>query len=303
MFDDLNLAYHLILQKLENWLESIIGMLPNAISSVLVVILFYFLAKYGRRILFRSIERFSDKPTLNRFFSNVFYGLILLLGTFIALEILSLEKTVTSLLAGAGIVGLALGFAFQDIAANFISGVFMAFQSPFQVGDIVETGNYSGVVENIDLRLSVIRTFQGQLVHIPNKEIFQNPMINFSELGKRRIDLEVGISYGDSLERVEEITIKAIESLDFVRKQEKVELFYQAFGDSSINFIIVCWINFVKELDYLRAQSAMIKAIKKAYDENDITIPFPIRTLDFGIKGGEKISEMPLHIQMRKGQT
>jgi len=112
------------------------------------------------------------------------------------LSILKLNTAVTSILAGAGIIGLALAFAFQDIAANFISGIFISFRRPLRVGDIVKVKDYMGKVEEINLRDTILRTFQGQTVIIPNKEVFQNPIENFSRLGKRRIDLWIGVSYG-----------------------------------------------------------------------------------------------------------
>ena len=106
------------------------------------------------------------------------------------------------MLAGAGVLGLALAFAFQDIAANFMSGIFISFRKPINIGDIVKIKDYMGKVTEINLRDSVIRTFQGQLVIIPNKDIFQNAIENYSMWGKRRIDLAVGISYGDDLDKV-----------------------------------------------------------------------------------------------------
>ena len=117
------------------------------------------------------------------------------------------------MLAGLGIIGLALGFAFQEIAANFISGIILSINKPFTIGDIVEVDGNFGVVESVSLRTTNIRTFQGQKVMIPNKTIFQNAITNFTENGKRRVDLEVGISYGDDLEKVQGVTLAAVNSL------------------------------------------------------------------------------------------
>ena len=215
-----------------------------------------------------------------------------IVGLFVALGILNLDKTVTSLLAGVGIIGLALGFAFQDAAANFISGIYLAIKSPINVGDIIEVNESFGKVKKIGLRATTILSFQGQDVVVPNRKIFEDSYTHFTINGEQRIDLGVGVSYGDDLEKVEKITLEAINGLDFIKKEKPVDLYYSEFGDSSINFTVRYWVKMGKRTDYLKGLSEGVKAIKKAYDENDITIPFPIRTLDFGIKGGEKLNEM-----------
>ena len=132
--------------------------------------------------------------------SSIFFSSVSL--SLLYLSILQLDKAVTSILAGAGIIGLALAFAFQDIAANFISGIFISFRKPIKLGDVVKINDYMGKVEQINLRDTIILTFQGQMVIIPNKDVFQSPIENYSLLGRRRLDLVVGVSYGDDLEKV-----------------------------------------------------------------------------------------------------
>lgn len=118
----------------------------------------------------KSIDPHTDREILRNLISNAVYLLIIIIALFGALSILHLDKTVTSILAGAGIVGLALGFAFQDIAANFISGVAMAVQRPIRTGELVEVAGQLGIVERIDLRTTEIKSLQGLQVIIPNKE-------------------------------------------------------------------------------------------------------------------------------------
>jgi small conductance mechanosensitive channel len=153
-----------------------------------------------------------------------------------------------------------------------------------------------GKVVEINLRDTVLRTFQGQTVIIPNKDVFQNPIENYSLLGKRRIDLVVGVSYGEDLERVRSVTLDAVKNISGLSADDETTLFYQEFGDSSINFLIRLWAATPEQPDYMRICSESIISIKKAYDANNITIPFPIRTLDFGIKGGTTLGKMPITI-------
>ncbi|NMM47329.1 mechanosensitive ion channel family protein [Marinigracilibium pacificum] len=285
-----------ITDKLSSWLDTFLELIPNMILSVILLILFIFLAKIGSRLFEKIFNKTSDNQVLNNLFSTILYYAILGFGLFIILGVLGLEKALTSALAGVGIVGLALGFAFQDIAANFVSGVILAFRTPFHVGEIVDIKGVMGSVQRTNLRVTVVKTFQGQEVYIPNKDVLQSNIFNYSILGKRRIDLTVGVSYGDDLQKVEELVINTVSNLDGVIDKENLIFDYHEFGDSSINFNIRFWVKYPDQPGYLGMKHKAIKAIKRAFDDNDITIPFPIRTLDFGIKGGEKLSEMPVSI-------
>lgn len=289
---DIENASDLVLEKLETWTTELIRMLPNIGVAILIVVAGYFMARLLSKLFQKVMLRVTRHNALLSLATNVVYVLIILIALFIALGVLDLDKTVTSLLAGAGIIGLALGFAFQDIAANFMSGVFMAVRKPFREGDIIETQDKMGVVTEMNLRATLVRSFQGQYHIIPNKDVFQNTISNYSRDGKRRIDLEVGVSYGDDLEKVKKVTLDAIRSIDYILQDNDISLYFSEFGDSSINFTVRFWVNFRKQTDFLQGRSDAVMAIKKAYDENDIMIPFPIRTLDFGIKGGEKLNEV-----------
>ena len=156
----------------------------------------------------------------------------------------------------------------------------MAFRKPIQVGDIIQTKDYFGEVEDIDLRVTIIRTFQGMHVLIPNKEVFQSPITNYTKTSNIRIDLEVGVAYDSDLEQVKEVTMAAVQQLPFLLPDREVQFYYDAFGDSAITFKVMFWIEYPEHPGFLEARSEAIMAIKAAYDRHGITIPFPIRTLE-----------------------
>lgn len=289
---DINHAYRLITDKLILWTREFIRLLPNIFLAALILLLGFIVARAASKALQRLMRRFIPNQTLDNLFGSLIYLFLLGVFFFIALSVLKLDKAVTTILAGAGIAGLALAFAFQDIAANFMSGILISVRRPLNVGDIVKVKDYMGKVEEINLRDTIVRTFQGQMVIIPNKDVFQNPIENYSMLGKRRFDLNIGVSYGDDLEKVKTVTLAAVKDIPGLCRDSEITMFYQEFGDSSINFVIRLWVNSPEQPAYLQVGSEAIMRIKKAYDENDIMIPFPIRTLDFGIKGGVPLSEM-----------
>ncbi|WP_312079222.1 mechanosensitive ion channel [Chryseobacterium sp.] len=277
---DLDKAIHLINEKLELWFRALIKILPNLALAVIIFLIGLYISKWLRKLSERIISKFTKNITITRLFSTFIYLFSIGIIFFTALSILKLDKAVTSILAGAGIVGLALAFAFQDIAANFISGIFISFRRPLKVGDIVSIKDYMGKVEEINLRDTVILTFQGKMVIIPNKDVFQNPIENYSILGKRRFDLEVGVSYNDDLEKAAQLAIDAVKNIEGISSEDDVTLFYKEFGESSVNFTIRIWCNSSEQLQFLKVGHLAIIAIKKSFDQNKISIPFPIRTLD-----------------------
>ncbi|HBH49524.1 MAG TPA: mechanosensitive ion channel protein MscS [Bacteroidales bacterium] len=294
MLENAQKYFEKILSKVEGWLESFITMIPNFLLALLVIFITILVAKTLRGLAYRMMQRITRNEAIDKLTASIVFFLMVTLGLFISLRILNLDKTVTSLLAGLGIVGLAMGFAFKDIVSNFISGVYLAIKSPVNVGDIVEYQDAMGVVKEIGLRASRIKTFQGQDVIIPNRLIIEDKYTHFTINKERRIDLEVGVSYGDDLEKVEQVTLNAIHKIPYLKEDKQADFYYKEFGDSAIIFTVRYWVDYLpgNYLIYLRALSQGIKNIKKAYDQNQITITFPIRTIDFGIKGGESLADM-----------
>jgi small conductance mechanosensitive channel len=181
-----------------------------------------------------------------------------------------------------------------------MAGILMIFRKPFQTGDLVESSDFFGRIEKINMRDTVGRTPQGLLVIIPNRLLIDNLLTNYNGNEHRRIDLACGVAYGDDLEQAEKIAIEAVERIGERISEQPVELFYEEFGDSSINFKIRFWVQAEQKI-YLAARSKAIKTIKAAFDANGITIPFPIRTLDFGVVGGEPLRDHLKKIRETKG--
>ncbi|MFK7969945.1 MAG: mechanosensitive ion channel family protein [Bacteroidia bacterium] len=289
---DFNTLINELLDKLYGWAESFVLLLPNLVVAIAVVLAFWGISRLASKAAKSIIQRLSKNRAINRLVTNLTSFIILSIGLFIGLSILNLDKAVTSLLAGAGVIGLALGFAFQDISANFISGLLVGIRKPYKHGDHIQSNGYEGIVTDITLRNTAIKTFQGQEVLIPNKEMYQEPLVNFSSRGERRVDLEVGVSYKDDLDKVEKITKEAITGIEGVNKNRDISVFFKEFGGSSINLTANFWLDTCAQPGFLGTRSNVIKALKKAYDNEGISIPFPIRTLDFGIEGGKSLRAM-----------
>lgn len=270
------LSLGIAIDKLQSWIDSFIAHLPNMVVSIFIVILFIFLAKLAKRWVLKLFDP-TKNDVIKDLSTNLVYYSVFGLGIIIILEILSLRTTVTSLLAGLGIIGIALGFAFQDIAANFLSGIILAYRKPFQIGDICQMGEFIGGISEINIRDTVLRTFQGQNVVIPNRSVIQNPIINYTSIGQRRIDLTFRAAFEEDLEQVKSITTKALYPLDFITRKEDINFVYTEFDHSAILFEIHFWIKYKTEMDYIKAKNNAIMAIKKNLDQHGISVPFTTR--------------------------
>lgn len=288
IWDHFKQSSRLLSEELTNWADQIIRSLPSLILALVVAILGYFLSRYVKKYFLRFLGRVSNNLTINRLLANITTTAFLVLVLFVVLSILDLERALQSMLATAGVAGLILGLALQEPLINFLSGVIMSTRQYFKTGDLVETNGFMGSINSINLRSTVVHTLSGQQVVLPNKMVIQNPLVNYSISGERRVELACGIAYWDDLEKVAKVAVEAIERMVPHNEAKPVEFFFSEFGDSSINFIIRFWLKDTRQQAFLTSRHQAIIALKKAFDENGITIPFPIRTVEMLTPGAKK---------------
>lgn len=269
-------------EKLNDWVDSAILNLPNFILALIVFILFIVVANLSAILVSKIIRKTRAQESVRIVAIRIYKAVIILIGFFIGLGILDLSTVLTSVLGAAGVVGLAVGLALQGTLTNTFSGIVLSFMPKIQIGDWIETNNYSGFVMDINLRSVTLRTADNNIVVVPNSKIVDTPFKNFSTYSRSIVILDCGVGYESDLEFVEKITIDALQNIFPQNKTEKIEFYYKEFGSSSINYEIRFWVKESNAKDEFLAKHKAIKAIKKAYNENNINIPFPIRTLDFG---------------------
>ena len=293
MFNQFNASLKNLMDKMSGWLDGIILALPNIVLAAMVLGISIFTARYLKKLAVKTLQRTTVNLTVVGVVSNIVVALFMIIALFVVLNILNLSEAVTALLGTAGVIGLAVGLALQDPLVNLFSGVLMSVKDYYQIGDLIESNGFFGKIQKITLRSTIILQPDGQEVILPNKEVLQNPLKNFSHNGKRRIDIACGVAYGDDLEKAKEIAIDAVKNCGMdIRETNPIEVFFTEFGDSSVNFTLRFWKNTTAQADYLAAKDKAIIALKKAFDQHGITIPFPIRTLDFGVVGGLRVDEI-----------
>lgn len=268
---------------LKGWWDNIWSKLPEALIALFTLILFYLIGRLIAKLFNRVLPKISKNKAVNRLIASMASITVVIIGLFAALSILDLDKTVTSLLAGVGILGLALGFAFQNAAANILSGVIMAVQSPINVGDIIKSNGHFGEVNHIGLRATRLTNPYGQEVEIPNRLVLQEPFEHYTYHGARRVDIECRVPFDADLQKVREAITKTVrEEVDEALKDHPVQLFFMEYGDFSLEFEVRCWVRYNGRMtDYFEGRSEVVIAIQRALDGIGVEVPVPPRALRF----------------------
>ncbi|GAB5381789.1 MAG: mechanosensitive ion channel [Aliiglaciecola sp.] len=227
-------------------------------------------------ILLRGVDRALDSAkvdaTLTRFLHSIISVVLKLLLIVVFASMIGVETA--SLIAMLGAAGLAIGLALQGSLANFAGGVLILLFKPFKAGDIIESQGYLGRVREIQIFNTILLTLDNQRVIIPNSLLSNGCVTNLFCEETRRVDVTFGISYEDDITKVKKLLHDLISSDERVLKDPAFEIYVSAHADSSINILTRCW---VKSEDYWPMHFGLIEKVKFAFDENDITIPFPQR--------------------------
>lgn len=246
----------------------------QALVFLLILFAFWILARIARGAVRRGIERskLQASSLAKDFFIKMTGGAILLLGLIIAVAQLGVE--VGPVLAGLGIAGFVIGFALQDTLSNFASGLMILVYRPFDVGDAVEAGGVLGAVNQMNLVSTMILTFDNQLLIVPNKQIWGGVIRNITNQATRRVDLTFGIGYSDDIPKAEKVLSEIVASHEKVLDDPKPVIKLHELGESSVNFIVRPW---SKTEDYWDVYWDVTREVKRRFDEEGISIPFPQR--------------------------
>ena len=250
--------------------------LPKLVVAMVVLILALYLAGVVKRVIHKALAARGASGQVTQLLSQLAHWGILALGLVTALQ--AVEFDITGLVAGLGIVGFALGFALQDIAANFVAGIILLVQQPFHPGDLIETGGFTGHVKAVDLRATQMMTLDGEDVLIPNGTVLSSSIKNYSKSAPKRIGVGVGVAYDSDLEKVRQVSIEAVKGVPNRMAEKEPFVRFQTFGGSSIDLMVYFWVDSTK-IHPLDAKDRGVTMIKTAFEQAGIEIPFPIQTL------------------------
>lgn len=242
------------------------------ITAVVILVIGRWIAKAITRLARRALHRYEVDVTLERFVCSLVYAVLLTIVVIAAINQLGIQTT--SLVAILGAAGLAVGLALQGSLSNFAAGVLIVLFRPYKAGDLIEAGGESGVVQEVQIFTTILNTPDNKRVVIPNSQIMAGSITNYTANELRRVDLTAGVGYGDDLDKVRAVLEDIVSRNERVLKDPPPKIAVVEMADSSVNFVVRPW---VKTEDYWNVYFDLTEAIKKRFDEEGISIPFPQR--------------------------
>ena len=244
--------------------------------KVLMALVIFVIGKWVVKRLSAVLEKLMEKnavdPAIRHFTGSLVYYALLIFVCIAALGQLGIQTA--SFVAIVGAAGLAIGLALQGSLSNFAAGVLLLIFRPFKVGDFIEAAGTSGVIQNIQIFTTELHTGDNKKVIVPNGRIISGNIINYSANDTRRVDLVFGIGYQDDIDAARAVIESLLAADERVLDEPKPLVAVVALADSSVNFVCRPW---VKSSDYWPVHYSLTEAVKKAFDANDISIPFPQR--------------------------
>ena len=242
----------------------------SLLMALAILIIGRQLVKLILRLITVALEKSNVEDTVRIFVTNLLNTLLMILVFIAAINQLGIETT--SIIAVLGAAGLAIGLALQGSLSNFAAGILIVIYRPYKVGDYIEAGNYAGTVKDIQIFSTVLKTPDNKIVVVPNGSIMNGSIVNYSDQDTRRIDLIIGCSYEDDIDKVRSVLEDILKKEKRVLKDPKPQIAVTELADSSVNFIFRPW---VKRTDYLPVYYSLLEEVKKRFDKEGISIPYP----------------------------
>lgn len=267
-----DLDFGMAIERMDGWIDGIVRLLPNIIVAVVLLGLFYGLGVIARRVIQSRAAR-RERDNLGEVLGGFVKWIVILIGFLIAATIVIPTLKPGDLIAGLGVSSVAIGFAFKDILQNWLAGLLILLRQPFHIGDQIEVDGHEGTVERIETRATLIKTYDGQRIVIPNMDIYSNAVLVKTAHPKRRSQYDVGIGYGDGIEEACEVIRAAVNGVAEVEREPAAEALAWDLAASWVTIRARWWTD-SRRADVVQVHAKVIKAIKSALDKAGIDLPF-----------------------------
>lgn len=253
-----------------------LNFLPHLLAALVLFVATLFVSGFFAQQVIKTMQQRKKSPELATVLARLTRISLLVLGATMSLQTVGFD--LTAFLAGLGVLGFTVGFALQDVSKNFVAGLLLLLEQPFNLGDFIDVGGYTGSVQKVNLRATELLTLDGNHVLIPNADVFSSALTNYTRQPTRRLAQQVGVAYGSDLDKVRQVTLDAVRGAPGILDEPQPQMNFHTFNDSSIDFTLYYWIDGRKTRPPA-AQDAVVTRIKAAFEKNGIEIPYPIRTV------------------------
>ena len=272
--------YQTMVSSANHLLQQMISRVPYLVIASLVFVLLWVLSIFFKKAVTRILGSRKHHQNLVTVFRRVGSALILFLGFMVAMIIAVPSFTPGKLIGALGIGSVAIGFAFKDIFQNLLSGILLLLSEPFRIGDQIISGNFEGTVEDIQIRATTIRTYDGRKVVIPNSQLYTSTMTVNTAYSQRRLEFDVGIGYENNIIDAQRVILSVLKAAPTVSKLAEPSVIATALADSSVVLRVRWFIDDGTQTNRVASINEVIILVKKALEEANISIPFPVTTLD-----------------------
>ncbi|MCG2430281.1 mechanosensitive ion channel family protein [Aequorivita xiaoshiensis] len=262
--------------SLQQYYEEFLRILPRIALAILVIILGVLLSQMLTSFYKRRFQQKSEDPLMSKFLAQAVKVILIIITIMLALRVAGLDDIATGLLTAVGGGAIILGFAFQDIGKNFLAGIILAFNRPFNINDTIKVDDIFGKVKELSFRYSHIKTFDGRDIYIPNSDVLTKPVENYTADGFYRVDFTVGLGYEDDIDAAKKVIQDVLDNNEEIVRDGEHENFVieDELAASTVNLKVFFWVDTV---DYRRAsrilRGMIIKEVKVALADRDFNLP------------------------------
>ena len=268
------------IQELQSVLKRVLTMLPLLVLAIIILPLTWWLSGLAARALRRWFLGGIDSPFLKDIIARALSLPIFLLGLYIVLQVAGLTQLAFSVVGGAGVLGIVVGFAFRDIAENFLASLLLSIRRPFHAGDFISVAGNEGSVRSMNTRSTVLLSPEGNHIQIPNSTIFKSTIVNFTASPTRRDTIIVGIGYEGSVAQAQELIMGVLKRHEAVMQEPAPMVLVDVLASSTVNIKAYFWVN-AHDFSMLKVKSALLRLIKKELTEAGISMPDDAREVIF----------------------
>lgn len=267
---DLNPA--LALERLDSWLDGFVRLLPNIGVAIIVIILFYFLARGLKSVVINRANQ-QERHNLGQMLGSLLKATVIVVGFMLGMTIIIPSLRPGDLIAGLGVSSVAIGFAFKDILQNWLAGLLILIRQPFEIGDQIEVNGFEGTVQQIETRATIITTYGNQRIVIPNSEIYTNSVKVKTANELIRSQYDVGIGYGDDLKKACEVLKEGLKGTAGVSSEKEIEVLPWDLAASWVTLRVRWWTN-SDRASVVKGKMNVIAVIKQLLDGEKIDMPY-----------------------------
>jgi small conductance mechanosensitive channel len=264
-------AFELIWDKLNGWLHEFILLLPNLIVGAIVALICIGIAKLVSHLLHRAFVR-SGRHDLGYVLGRFVFWLMLLLGGLVVMTIVLPSMHPVDIFASLGVGSIAVGFAFKDVLQNWLAGLLILIRRPFKRGDQIKVGDIEGTVQAVETRATLVKTFSGRLVIIPNSDIYTRSVTVNTAYDIRRTEIVVPVGMEVDLDQAIEVITEALASIEDILQDPKADVLPWEFVNNNVNIVVRWWTKSQRAYE-VRTRAQAVRAIKRACEAAGIALP------------------------------